>query len=163
MTEVIYFFLNSSFGQSIAIPKIVDFNVFDVVTILLVDLAGDGLVGVDGRRPDDWRSKGLQDNVSTKQSLCDRETYRANRRHIDMLDALLRLNLRVDPRSRRRRRSCCLVFYANVCRAVCGLTSYGAAFTMRLRVSPRRRSRATICIETRAHRAFRLVAVEARS
>src|SRR5690242_2663733 len=60
MTEVIYPFLYSSFGQSIAISKIVDFNVFDVVTILLVDLAGDSLVGVDGRRLDDWRSGRLQ-------------------------------------------------------------------------------------------------------
>lgn len=46
MTEVIYPFLYSSFGQSIAISKIVDFNVFDVVTILLVDLAGDSSIGV---------------------------------------------------------------------------------------------------------------------
>lgn len=80
-----------------------------------------------------------------------------------MLDALLRLDLRVDPRSRRRRRCSCLVLGACVRWAVCGLTSHRAAFTKRLRFSPRRRSRATVCIETRACRAFRLVAVEARS
>ena len=59
MTEVIYPFLYSSFSQSIAISKIVDFNVFDVVTILLVDLAGHGLTRLDGRRLDDWGSRRL--------------------------------------------------------------------------------------------------------
>jgi hypothetical protein len=64
MTEVIYPFLHSSFSQSIAISKIVDFNVFDVVTVLLVHLAGDGLIVLGGRRPDDWRSERLQGRVS---------------------------------------------------------------------------------------------------
>ena len=54
----------SSFGQSIAISKIVDFNVFDVVTVLLVHLAGDGFIVLGGRRPDDWRSERLQNRVS---------------------------------------------------------------------------------------------------
>lgn len=64
MTEVIYPFLHSSFSQSIAISKIVDFNVFDVVTVLLVHLAGDGFIVLGGRRPDDWRSERLQNRVS---------------------------------------------------------------------------------------------------
>jgi hypothetical protein len=64
MTEVIYPFLHSSFSQSIAISKIVDFNVFDVVTVLLVHLARDGLIVLGGRRPDDWRSERLQGRVS---------------------------------------------------------------------------------------------------
>ena len=64
MTEVIYPFLHSSFRQSIAISKIVDFNVFDVVTVLLVHLAGDGFIVLGGRRPDDWRSERLQNRVS---------------------------------------------------------------------------------------------------
>lgn len=97
------------------------------------------------------------------QLLCAKWTYSANRRHIDMLDALLRLDLRVDPRSRSRRRCSGLVLGACVRRAVCGLTSHRAALTKRLRFSPRGRSRATVCIETRAYGAFRLVAVEARS
>jgi hypothetical protein len=64
MTEVIYFFLYGSFGQSIAVSKIVDFNVLDVVTVLLVDLAGDGLIVLGGRRLDDWRSERLRGHVS---------------------------------------------------------------------------------------------------
>lgn len=59
MTEVIYPFLYGSFSQSIAISKIVDFNVFDVVTILLVYFAGDSLAGIGRRRLDDWRSERL--------------------------------------------------------------------------------------------------------
>lgn len=93
------------------------------------------------------------------------ETYRADRRHVDMLDALLRLDLRVDPRSRSRRRRSCLVLGAGARRAVGVLAGHcrWAAFTMRLGLPPRRRSRATVCIETRARGAFSLVAVEARS
>ena len=60
MTEVIYPFLYSSFSQSIAISKIVDFNVFDVVTILLVRRVVYGRCGVGGRRLGDWRSSGLE-------------------------------------------------------------------------------------------------------
>lgn len=91
MTEVIYPFLYSSLSQSIAISKIVDFNVFDVVTILLVYLAGDGLARIGGRRLDDWRSGRLLKTVSR-----DTETLRqadvqsewAARQHAECLSSL---------------------------------------------------------------------------
>ena len=54
----------SSFSQSIAISKIVDFNVFDVVTVLLIYFASDSLAGADGRRLDDWRGGRLERGVS---------------------------------------------------------------------------------------------------
>ncbi len=79
MTEVIYPFLYSSLCQSIAISEIVDFNVFDVVTVLLVDLAGDGFIGLHRRRLDDWRSGRLQSSVSggrMKQQYSERYTER---------------------------------------------------------------------------------------
>lgn len=88
---IIYPLLCSSFGQCVAITQIVDFNVLDVVTILLVYVAAVELasrVG-RGRLGDCWRSG-----------------HSANRGHVDMLNALLRGYLRVDPRSRRRRRRC---------------------------------------------------------
>lgn len=44
-TKVIYPFLNSSFGQCVTITQIIDFNVLDIVSVLLVDLAGDSLAG----------------------------------------------------------------------------------------------------------------------
>lgn len=56
---VIYPLLCSSFSQCIAITEIIDLNVFDVVTILLVRLVVYGRGGVGGRRLGDWRSSGL--------------------------------------------------------------------------------------------------------
>ena len=57
---VIYPLLCSSFGQCIAVTEIIDLNVFDVVTILLVRLVVYGRCGVGGRRLGDWRSSGLE-------------------------------------------------------------------------------------------------------
>jgi hypothetical protein len=90
------------------------------------------------------------------------DAYRANGRDIDMLDALLRLDLRVDPR-RRRSRSRRLVLNASAGRAVGCLTGSRAALTMRLGLSTRRRPGATVCVEAGARCAIGLVAVEARS
>jgi hypothetical protein len=63
-TEVIYPFLYSSFGQCVAITQIIDFNVLDIVPVLLVCFAGDSLTGPGRRRLDDWRSGHLGVAVS---------------------------------------------------------------------------------------------------
>jgi hypothetical protein len=55
-TKVIYPFLYSSFGQCIAITQIIDFNVLDIVSILLVYIVRGSLTGAGRRRLDDWRS-----------------------------------------------------------------------------------------------------------
>jgi hypothetical protein len=55
-TKVIYPFLYSSFGQCVAVTQIIDFNVLDEVSILLVDVARDSLAGAGRGRLDDWRS-----------------------------------------------------------------------------------------------------------
>jgi hypothetical protein len=57
---VIYPLLCSSFGQCIAVTEIIDFNVLDVVTILLVCLCADGRGRVGRRRLDDWRGRRLE-------------------------------------------------------------------------------------------------------
>ena len=80
-----------------------------------------------------------------------------------MLDALLRLNLRVDPGSRSRRPRSSVVLEVGRCRAVCAFTGDRATGAMRLGLPSRRRPRATVCIEARACRALAIVAVEARS
>jgi hypothetical protein len=54
-TKVIYPFLYSSFGQCVAVTQIIDFNVLDVVSILLVYIARDSLAGAGRRRLDNWR------------------------------------------------------------------------------------------------------------
>ena len=56
MAEVIYIFLHSALGQCVTIAEIIDFNVFDVIAVLLVRLARYSLAGVCRRRPDDGRS-----------------------------------------------------------------------------------------------------------
>jgi hypothetical protein len=58
-TKVFYLFLYSSFGQCVAVAQIIDFNVLDEVSILLVDVARDSLAGASRRRLDDWRSNDL--------------------------------------------------------------------------------------------------------
>jgi hypothetical protein len=55
-TKVIYPFLYSSFSQCVAVAQIIDLDVLDVVSILLVDIAQDSLTGASRRRLDDWRS-----------------------------------------------------------------------------------------------------------
>jgi hypothetical protein len=60
-TKVIYPFLYSSFGQCIAITQIIDFNVLDIVSVLLVRFARDSLTGPGRRRLCDWRSGHLGD------------------------------------------------------------------------------------------------------
>lgn len=89
--EVIYPFLYSSFGQGVAVSKIVDFNVFDVVTILLVHLAGNSLARVNGRRLDDWRRGRLQGTVSesaTRWRQMHAQSEWAARRHAGCLSSL---------------------------------------------------------------------------
>lgn len=92
-----------------------------------------------------------------------RVTYRANWRHINVLDALLRLNLRVDPRSRRSRSRSRLVLEAGRGRAVCAFTRNRATSAMRLGLSSRRRPRAAVSVEARTCRTLRLVAIKAGS
>lgn len=55
----IYPFLYSSFGQCVAITQIIDLNVFNEVTVLLVDVAGGGLARARRRRLGGWRSERL--------------------------------------------------------------------------------------------------------
>jgi hypothetical protein len=55
-TKVIYPFLNSAFSQCVAVTQIVDFNVLDVVAVLLVGFACNRLARGCGGRLDDWRS-----------------------------------------------------------------------------------------------------------
>lgn len=88
-------------------------------------------------------------------------TYRANRRHIDVLDALLRLDLRVDPRRRSRRGRGRLVLEAGRRGAVCAFTRNRAASAMRLGLSSRRRPGAAVRVEARARGALEFVAVKA--
>jgi hypothetical protein len=51
---VIYPLLCSSFSQCVAVTQIIDFNVLDVVTVLLVHVPVDGRGGVGSRRLGDW-------------------------------------------------------------------------------------------------------------
>lgn len=44
-TKVIYPFLYGSFSQCVAISQVIDLDILDVVSILLVCLAGDTLTG----------------------------------------------------------------------------------------------------------------------
>jgi hypothetical protein len=53
---VCYLFLSSSFGQCIAVTKIIDFYVLDEVAILLVRLANGGRAWVQIRRLDGGRA-----------------------------------------------------------------------------------------------------------
>jgi hypothetical protein len=81
-----------------------------------------------------------------------------------MLNALLRLDLRVDPRSRRsRRRSLVLDDGGRGRGAVCLFTGCWATGAERLRLAPRRRTGATLGVEARASRGRGIVAVEAGS
>lgn len=42
----IYHFLRAAFGQGVTIAQIVDFNIADIVTVLLVDLVVEGAAGL---------------------------------------------------------------------------------------------------------------------
>lgn len=71
--ELIYHFLSRPFGQEVSVPKIVDFDIFDIVAVgnvhLAVDSTGSGrAAGVAGTR-----------------------RRRPHRGNIDMLDALASL------------------------------------------------------------------------
>ncbi|KAH8730143.1 hypothetical protein GQ44DRAFT_480610 [Phaeosphaeriaceae sp. PMI808] len=161
-TKVIYPFLYSSFSQCVAITKIIDFNVLDKVSVLLVCVAVNGLTRAGGRRLDDWRSGCLdillvgcaERERERERESCAGTTYRANRWHIHMLNALLRLNLRINPRSRcsRCRRGLVLGRRANIStitstsvgRAHRTVTGNRAAVAMRFRLTPRRRARAAV-------------------
>jgi hypothetical protein len=55
-TKVIYPFLNSSFSQCVAVTQIVDFNVLDIVSVLLVGFACNSLTGSGRGRLGDRRS-----------------------------------------------------------------------------------------------------------
>ena len=135
-----YLFLCGSFGQCIAVTKIIDFYVLDEVAVLLVRLAGDGGAWVQIGRLDGGRADGLGHvSGSRRECGCMRPTYRADWGHIDMLDALLRRDAGSDARSHgRRRRSSTRQLGGLVCtrarRAVCGATSYGTARATRLRL-----------------------------
>jgi hypothetical protein len=54
-----YLFLCGSFGQCIAVTKIIDFYVLDEVAVLLVRLASDGGAWVQIGGLDGWRADGL--------------------------------------------------------------------------------------------------------
>jgi hypothetical protein len=72
---VIYPLLCSSFGQCITITEIIDFNVLDVVTILLVCLCADGRGRVGRGRLDDWRGRRLGDvSGGTGACMCKRDS-----------------------------------------------------------------------------------------
>lgn len=58
-----YPFLNSSFCQCVSVAEIIDFYVLDIVPILLIRLAGDGLARIGGRRPDHRRTNGLGESA----------------------------------------------------------------------------------------------------
>jgi hypothetical protein len=63
-TKVFYLFLYSSFSQCVAVAQIIDFNVLDEVSILLVDVARDSLTGTGRGRLDDWRSNDLRASLA---------------------------------------------------------------------------------------------------
>lgn len=75
-TKIIYHFLSRPLGQGISIAQIVDFDVLDVVAVGNVHLTVDGSAR--------WARRGGLGRVGS------------NRRNVDMLYALPRLELRVD-------------------------------------------------------------------
>lgn len=162
-----YPFLHSSFGQCVSVLEIIDFYVLDVVAILLEDLAGRVLGRMSSWGPDDGRT-GRLFKVSVHATHGRRDTYSANRRHVDMLNALLRLDLRVDPRCRGRR-SCCSVKRLRPLRlgrrgAICAFARDGAACATGLGLPARGRPRATLAaVEARSRRAVGFGRVEART
>lgn len=164
-----YPFLHSSFGQCVSVLQIIDFYVLDKIAILLEDLARGVAFRVDGRRPNDWRTGRLR--WGQREVCLGRlsSTYSANRRHVDMLNALLRLDLRVDPRSRGRRLRSSVrgfrLFGLGDCGAACVFARNRAARARatRVRLPARGRPRPRAAIKARARRAVGLGLVEARA
>lgn len=104
----IYHFLCRAFGQGVAIPKIVDLDVTNVITVLSVDLivkrgrAGRG--GLGGTRAlglSRLKSAGVYVRLlvwlaESKAKGRTGSIHRADRGHIDVVDALLGLDLSID-------------------------------------------------------------------
>lgn len=96
-TKANYPFLNVAFGQQVTVAVIIDVYVLDVIAVLLIDLALFGLVR--GGRCGRSRSLCIVSGVAMRIGAGEWwAAHRANRRHLDMLDALLRSNLLGDPR-----------------------------------------------------------------
>lgn len=84
----IYHLLCRAFCQSVSVPKIVDFDVFDVIAIGNVDLAVDvaRTLARRGRRSLGRRAQCLWVCISMPPGIVVSRIYRSNGRHIDMLD-----------------------------------------------------------------------------
>lgn len=115
----IYHLLSAAFGQGIAVAQVVDLDVFNVVTILLVDLNVEGTT-IGGSRGRLCRARGDTGRVclggfgqrvvpltSLHFTRWGRSgPYCTNRRDIDMLRRLLLAQLGVDTRRGFSCRSC---------------------------------------------------------
>lgn len=100
LTRVIYHLLCGSFGQCISISEIINFDVFDIVTVgyihVSIDVAsaGSGSFGW-GRGSSSSRACGL---ISDQRLALLRHclTYRSNGGYVDMLNAFLSLDRSID-------------------------------------------------------------------
>jgi hypothetical protein len=158
----IYHLLSAAFGQGVAITQVVDLDVFDVVTVLLVDLniesttigrSGGGLC----RARYDTRRIGLEGKVSFavwESFLLLSRPYCTNWRDVDMLRSLLLAELSIDTCCSFGRSSCRVPLWSSRLDALCD----GAATTSgALTVALGRRARAAVKFATARWVRFGLV------
>jgi hypothetical protein len=87
----IYHLLSRAFRQCVAIPQVIDFDIFDIVTILLVNLSIDLANALSRGRPVFcYRTFGLTDLVRTAGIDCGEQHSSlqnewAGRRHVECL------------------------------------------------------------------------------
>lgn len=110
----IYHLLSAAFSQGVAITQVIDLDVFDVVTVLLVDLYVESTtIGRSGgrlcRARYDTGRVGLGRKVSVvvwESFLLVSRAYCTNWRDVDMLRGLLLAELSIDTRCSFGRSSC---------------------------------------------------------
>ena len=164
----IYHLLCAAFSQGVAITQVIDLDVLDVVTVLLVDLNIEGTTigrssgGRVGRARHDAGRVGLgEEKVSFavwESFLLVSRAYCTNWRDVDMLRGLFLAELSVDTCCSFGRSSCRVPLWSSRLDALCdGAATTSGALTVALR------GRARAAVKLATARWVRLGLVEARA